>query len=95
MDVLQGCPKAVGVEQLIRTMGPDTIAVDEITAEQDCEALISAGWCGVRLLATAHAASLDDLRHREIYKPLLKHRLFAHVLVLKRDKSQTEERMDL
>ena len=93
MDVLQGCPKPAGVELVLRTMGPDTIAVDEITAPGDCDALTAAGWCGVRLLATAHASSMEDLRNREIYKPLLKHRLFTHVLILKRDKSHREERM--
>ena len=29
LDVLQGCPKQQGIEILLRTMGPDTIAVDE------------------------------------------------------------------
>lgn len=95
VDVLYGCPKPLGIDQVLRTMGPDTIAVDEITAEQDCDALLAAGWCGVRLLATAHASSVDDLRCREIYKPLLKHHLFTHVLIMKRDKSHREERISI
>ena len=45
MDVLTGCGKAHGIEILLRTMGPSCIAVDEITSEQDCDALIRAGWC--------------------------------------------------
>lgn len=93
MDVLTGCPKPLGIERILRTMGPAAIAVDEITAEADCTALLQAGWCGVRLLATAHAASSDDLRSREIYKPLLAHHLFEHLLILSRDKFRREERM--
>ena len=95
MDVLTGCAKADGIEIALRCMGPSSLAVDEITAEADCEALLRAGWCGVRLLATAHAASLQDLYRRAVYRPLVKAQLFSHVLVLHRDKSWREERMEL
>ena len=95
MDVLTGCAKADGIEIALRCMGPSSLAVDEITAEADCDALLRAGWCGVRLLATAHAASLQDLYRRAVYRPLVKAQLFSHVLVLHRDKSWREERMEL
>ena len=95
LDVLRGCPKAQGVDMVLRTMGPSCIAVDEITAEADCEALVRAGWCGVRLLATAHAASLRDLRCRPVYQSLVRTKLFDHVLILSRDKSWRAERMDV
>ena len=94
-DVLTGCGKAEGIEVLLRTMCPCTIAVDEITAEEDCEALIRAGWCGVSLLATAHAASREDLYHRPIYKPLVKSGLFDTLVILRSDKSWTAERMEV
>ncbi len=94
VDVLTGCPKALGIDTVLRTMGPSSLALDEITAEADCKALLRAGWCGVRLLATAHASSVRDLRCRALYRPLLEHGLFAHVLVLRRDKSWQEERVD-
>lgn len=87
IDVLTGCAKAEGIEMALRTMGPDLIAVDEITARSDCEALQSAGWCGVGLLATAHALSAADLYTREIYRPLTQKGLFDTLLVLHRDKS--------
>lgn len=95
VDVLSGCPKATGIETVLRTMGPDTIAVDEITAAEDCDALMHGGWCGVRLIGTAHAASTADLRSRPLYKPLLSRGLFEHVLILHRDKTLHEERMNL
>lgn len=93
LDVLSGCPKAVGIDMLLRTMGPQTIAVDEITAPEDCSALLQAGWCGVRLIATAHAADMSDLLSRALYKPLLSDKLFRHILIMKRDKTIREERM--
>ena len=93
LDVLRGCPKKEGIILALRTMGPTTIAVDEVTAEEDCEALIQAGWCGVRLLATVHAGSLSELRSRELYRPLWESGLFQHFLVLDRNKNWHEERM--
>lgn len=95
MDILTGCPKSAGIDTVLRTMGPDSIAVDEITSEADCAALLRSGWCGVRLLATAHAASLSDLHSRRIYRPLLETKLFSNVLVMNRDKSWKLERMDI
>lgn len=93
LDVLTGCPKQDGIMMVLRTMGPTTIGVDEITAQVDCEALAYAGWCGVRLLATIHAANLDELQKKPLYKPLLEGQLFDHFLVLDREKRFREERM--
>ena len=93
LDILSSCPKTEGIDILIRSMGPATIAVDEITSQEDCAALLQAGWCGVRLLATAHAANSSDLHNRSIYKPLVNTHLFDHILILSRDKTVHEERI--
>lgn len=81
-DILSGCAKAPGIEMVLRTMGPTWIALDEVTAAVDCEALLRAGWCGVKLLATVHAACIDDLLRRPLYRPLLETRLFSNVVVM-------------
>lgn len=93
VDILSGCSKQDGIPMLLRTMGPTCIAVDEITTAEDTGALLQAANCGVRLLATAHGSSVSDLRLRKIYRPLLENAVFAAVLVLKKDKSFTTERM--
>jgi stage III sporulation protein AA len=92
-DILSGCAKADGIEAVLRSMNPEWIAVDEITAQVDAEALLHAGWCGVNLLATAHAGSMYDLRTRPVYQPLMKYHLFANAIVLQKDKSWTLERI--
>lgn len=92
-DILNGCGKTQGIESVLRTMGPSVIAVDEITAPEDCSALLHAGWCGVKLLATAHADSAEDLWDRPIYRPLINSGLFDHLVVLQKDKSWKVERM--
>ena len=92
-DVLSGCSKVKGIDMAIRCMGPHKIAVDEITAKDDCDALMEAAWCGVHILATAHASGKDDLYRRPIYKPLVECNLFQGLVVINRDKSWHLERM--
>ncbi len=92
-DVISGCTKPQGINAVLRSMNPRWIAVDEITAQEDTQALLYAGWCGVNLIATAHAGSLADLNSRPIYRSLVENKLFQNVLVLRRDKSWTLERM--
>lgn len=95
MDVLSGFPKSVGVDMVLRTMGPTCIAVDEITAKDDCFGLIHAANCGVRLLATAHAASIQDLMNRDWYRILWDRCVFQTVVLLKKDRTYHVERMGL
>ena len=78
---------------VMRSMNPGCIAVDEITQNTDCDALLQAGWCGVSILATAHAGNIQDLLSRPIYAPIVKYKLFQKVVVLKRDKTWTLEDM--
>ena len=91
-DVLSGCPKDQGISSLLRVMGPACIAVDEVTSPDDCQALIRAAWCGVNLLATAHASSMEDFLSRNVYRPLAEKRIFHTYVVLRQDKSWHLER---
>ena len=92
-DILSGCSKSVGLNILTRTMNPQCIAVDEITQAEDCAALVEAGWCGVSLLATAHASSIQDFQTRPAYRTLAHSELFHTAVVLRRDKSWNLERI--
>ena len=92
-DILTGCSKADGIEMAVRTMGPTCVAVDEVTSNRDAEALLQAGWCGVRVLATAHGGSLEDLRTRPVYQQLVNKGLFDWLVVMGKDKSYHPERM--
>ena len=83
-DVLCGVDKPRGIDMVLRAMGPGMIAMDEVTSQRDCEALLRAAWCGVRLLATAHADSVRDLRERIVYRPLAETGLFTKAAVLDR-----------
>ena len=75
-DVLDACPKALGIPIVLRAMNPQIIAVDEITVREDLRAVSMAAGCGVRLLATIHAAGVEELRQKPLYAQLLADRVF-------------------
>lgn len=75
-DVLDGCPKALGMMMLIRAMNPDVIAVDEIGGEDDMNAVSYAINCGCSILATAHASDYEELTKKKMLK------YFERVIIL-------------
>lgn len=76
-DVLSGGARYASMMMLLRTMSPQWIAVDEITSVQDVEAIEKCSYCGVRLLATAHADSVSDLFQRPVYKTMMDRHIFG------------------
>lgn len=94
-DVLSGVKKETAVEFLLRTMNPEWIAVDEITAAADVEAMVRASYCGVNFIATAHAGSRAELGQRELYRTLIACGLFQNLVTIRRDRTIITERMSI
>ena len=84
-DIMDACRKSEAVIMLLRAMNPQIIAVDEITAPEDVLSMVSAANCGVRLLATAHAESITDLKTRALYAQVLG--IFKKVVVIEKTES--------
>jgi stage III sporulation protein AA len=57
-DVYSMCSKRTTLMMAIRALSPDVVVTDELGAPGDCEAALEAARCGVRLVASAHGASL-------------------------------------
>lgn len=81
-DILDGCPKAEGMIMLIRSMGPQVIAVDEIGTAEDVHAMEYAMHCGCKMLATVHAGSMEELRQRPLFSQMIAERRFERYIVL-------------
>ena len=69
-------------------------AVDEITAPADLDAIAQCSYCGVRLLATAHASGVEELHSRPLYRRLCELGVFEKLLILDAAKRVRLERMD-
>ena len=84
-DVLVGCFKDQGIMMLLRAMNPEIVAMDEITAGRDTQALENAANCGVTLLATAHGAGVEDLMGKPMYRRMIRRGLFERFVVISRN----------
>ncbi|MCL4493663.1 MAG: Flp pilus assembly complex ATPase component TadA [Firmicutes bacterium] len=62
IDVLDGWPKAEGMMLAIRTLGPDRVVVDELGNGEDLPAVRRALTAGVKVVASVHAGTCEDLR---------------------------------
>lgn len=81
-DVLDRCPKDVGIFLLLRSMAPKVIAVDEIGSEKDLEAIRQAVNSGCVILATAHGKSVNDLNNKEVFASFFKEGIFERYVIL-------------
>lgn len=83
-DILDACPKALGMMMLIRSMAPDVVAVDELGCREDMEAVARVMQCGSRIIATVHGDSLGDIRKKEFLNCLERRKFFDRYLVLEK-----------
>lgn len=83
-DVLDACPKAEGMMMLIRSMSPVVLATDEIGRQEDLAAIQEALCAGVKVVATAHASTLEELRRRPNMEALLRQGVMERLLILGR-----------
>ena len=93
-DVLDACPKALGIPIVLRAMNPQVIAVDEITARADLRAVVMAAGCGVGLLATIHAADTAELLQRPLYRDLLAEGVFQQAVCIATSEGKRTYRME-
>lgn len=91
-DVLSAVKKSTGIEMLLRGMNPQWIALDEITAAEDIDAMVRAGHCGVRFLATLHAASFAEMDKRPLYRTLMQTGIFETRILLDKHRNLQIER---
>lgn len=81
-DVLDGCPKSIGMLMMIRSMSPKVIITDEIGNEGDREAVISVLNAGVRIITSAHGYNISELKSRREVLKLIEDGVFERYVVL-------------
>ncbi len=81
-DVLDGCPKNLGMTMMIRSMSPMVIAVDELGNVQDIQAMHYAMNSGCKVMATIHGRSFDELLRRVDFTEIIQKKYFQRYVVL-------------
>ena len=85
IDIFSGYPKGKAIELATRTMNPQYIICDEIGTLEEAVALLAVENAGVPLLATAHAASVEELLRRQNIRILHQARVFHRYVELRRE----------
>ena len=66
----------------VRTLSPHLIICDEIGGEEEVSSMLDGLRCGVRLVVSAHAESLEELLSKRQITRLLREGAFSKILVL-------------
>ena len=83
-DIMSNVPKSIGMQMLVRSMGIDVIATDEIGGKEDFEAIKYANSSGVNLVFTMHGNDIRDVYKKEEIKKLLNDGIFSVAIILSR-----------
>lgn len=81
-DIITNSNKIYGLESGIRSMKPDIVMTDEIANVNDINAISYALGCGVKVIATTHCASFEELQLKQDFSQLIKNKLFDLYVVL-------------
>jgi stage III sporulation protein AA len=81
-DVMDACTKSVGMYMLLRSMGPDIIAVDEIGSDSELKCITDIVNSGVGLLCTVHSRNAEELIKKPFFKQLVSEKVFRRYIIL-------------
>lgn len=81
-DVLDSCPKSAGMITMLRAMSPVVIVTDELGGGNDKKAVLQAINAGVKIITTAHGASVDEVRERPETGELIDRKVFERFIIL-------------
>ncbi len=80
-DVVCGLDKRYVIGVGILNLRPDVIMTDELFGD-DTDVITYAAYCGVTVISTAHASSMDELVGKPDYKAMLAKRVFTRFAVI-------------
>lgn len=81
-DIMDNCPKSIGIMMAIRSMAPEVIVCDEIGTYDDMKSILAAVNCGVNIITTIHGYGIEDLYDRDVFKDITQNKVFRKAIVL-------------
>ena len=85
LDVLSGYPRRQGIEIATRCLNAEVIICDEIGDYEEAMSLVASHNCGVPLIASAHAGSVEQLLARTGLRLLHEAKIFGAYVGLERN----------
>lgn len=82
VDVYTNSSKKFAFNNGIRSMKPNIIVTDEINIDKDLDDIENALTSGVKVIATIHASSINDLKNKSAFKNILSKGLFDRYILL-------------
>lgn len=83
-DVMDACPKQVGMMMMIRSMSPNMIIVDEIGSKADVRAINEAMNAGVTIICSIHCNEFTELKAKKDIYSLVENKAFKRYVHLQR-----------
>ena len=93
-DVLSYCKKSDGFFMSIRALSPKVIISDELGSVEDFEIVQYALKSGVKIVATAHGFSLDDVKRNLYLRNILENNFFERAFILDKRPLKVNEVFD-
>lgn len=81
-DVLDSCPKELGMLMLIRSMSPAVVAIDEIGKKEDIDAMKYVINSGCTIIGTVHGNSFEDIKNKPVLAEMVRDKVFERYIVL-------------
>lgn len=81
-DVYSNCSKEFAFKKGLRSMKPDIFVTDEIDIDKDLNSIIDAKNSGVKVLATIHSDSVNQLKAKRGFGEILNNKVFDRYVVL-------------
>ncbi len=81
-DVIRFGKKADSIRYGIRSINPQAIVCDEIMTVSDADAVSFAAKCGVKIIASAHGDSMENILKRQEINAIIKCFTFDYILFL-------------
>ena len=81
-DKISFARKSIGFENGIRSLSPNIIVTNELVQKEDIDAILYAINSGVKIFASIHSDSLENLSKKPFFKPILAEKVFQRYVLL-------------
>ncbi len=87
-DVMDACPKQIGMMMLLRSMSPQVMAIDELGGKEDVEALIHVINSGCSILVTMHGENIEEVKRKRYMQSIFTEQIFKRIVLLSKEQDK-------